>query len=81
MKSFVSKAFDLLEEKDFNVLSLTSDGNTANVSIGVQEKIVSGVLNMIISSAFSPIPPIHRSQLYLRHDPHFEAVEKLPAST
>jgi len=47
MKSFVSRAFHLLEERDFNVLSLTSDGNTANVSmfesLGVQEKIVSDV--------------------------------------
>jgi len=45
MHTFVSRAFDLLEERNFNVLSLTSDGNTANVAmfnkLGVEEKIVS----------------------------------------
>jgi len=33
MQTYVSKAFELLEERKFNVLSLTSDGNTANVSM------------------------------------------------
>jgi hypothetical protein len=43
MKQFVSRAFDLLEENGFTVHALTSDGNTANVSmfeqLGIKENI------------------------------------------
>jgi len=53
MQNYVSRAFQLHEERGFNVLSLTSDGNTANVAmfekLGVKEKIDNPIYDEIVN--------------------------------